>query len=115
MNVLTATTSPSLKTTVFPTTSVEAALRSELIEAVRMEASIKNIELPNLDKDICKLAIQVDSLIVVAILCSIEQILGGELPNSVVRAGGYQSVESAIEHLMPGLKNFWLKSEGKPI
>jgi hypothetical protein len=115
MNVLAAITAHSFKTTVFPNDSVEAALRSELIKEIQAQASISNIVLPTLDRDICKHAVQIDSLGVVAILCSIEPILGSELPSSIVRAGGYQSVESAIKHLMPGIKNFWMKSKGNSI
>lgn len=43
--------------------------------------------------------VHVDSLAVFSILCAVEPIVGFELSERVVRAGGYISVESALEHL----------------
>jgi hypothetical protein len=85
----------------FPAATVEAALRTELVQAVKDEASIKGIALPTSEVDIAKAAFQVDSLIVVSILCVVEPIVGFELPESVVRTGGYRSVDSALSQLLP--------------
>ena len=96
------------KPKVFPAIEVEALLRNELIEAVKAELLITNAA-PSLSNElIANTGIQVDSLLVVAILCAVEPIMG-EIPASVVRAGGYSSVENAIKHLMPGLEQIWKK------
>jgi hypothetical protein len=54
----------------------------------------------------------VDSLVVVSILCAVEPIVGFELPESVVRAGGYTSVDSALGQLLPRLEKEWMKKKG---
>lgn len=96
----------------FPTTAVEATLRGELIQAVKDEASIKGIAMPTSAVDIAKATFQVDSLIVVSILCVVEPIVGFELPDSVVRTGGYASVDSALSQLLPRIEEQWKKRKG---
>jgi hypothetical protein len=103
---------PPTKTAPFPLAAVEAKLRDELIAAVKIEASIRGVTLPSPPTQISKTAIHVDSLVVVSILCTIEPIVGIELPESVVRAGGYTSVESALGHILPGLAREWTKKKG---
>jgi hypothetical protein len=87
-------------------------LRGELIEAVKIEASIRGISLPAALAQIIKAAVHVDSLVVVSILCAVEPIVGFELPDSVVRAGGYVSVESALGHLLPRIEKEYMKRKG---
>jgi hypothetical protein len=111
--MVTATLAPPLvKTAPFPLAAVEAKLRDELVEAAKIEASIRGISLPPDPKQISKAAVHVDSLVVVSILCAVEPIVGFELPESVVRAGGYTSVESALGHLLPCLEKEWMKKKG---
>ncbi len=95
----------------FPTAAVENCLRDELVEAVKAEASIKGITLPSSTEDIAKSTMRIDSLVVVTILCAVEPIVGFELPDSVVRAGGYTSVESALAQLLPRIENQWNKQK----
>ncbi len=87
-------------------------MRSELIEAVKIEASIRGVSLPAEPTQITKAAVHVDSLVAVAILCTVEPIVGFELPDSVVRAGGYASAEIALGHLLPQIENEWVKRKG---
>lgn len=96
----------------FPRSAVEVGLRGELIEAVKIEASIRGISLPAAPAQISKASVHVDSLVVVSILCAVEPIVGFELPDSVVRAGGYVSVESALGHLLPRIEREWMKRKG---
>ena len=91
---------------------MEKCLRDELIEAVKAEAGIKGVALPPAASDIAKTSFQVDSLVVVSILCAVEPIVGFELPDSVVRSGGYASVESALEQLLPKVEARWIKQKG---
>jgi acyl carrier protein len=98
--------------TSFPGAAVEACLRTELIETIKAEASIKDILLPTETLEIAKMPFEVDSLIVVSILCAVESIVGFELPNTVVRAGGYVSVESALQCLLPQVEEQWIKWKG---
>jgi hypothetical protein len=111
MAVATITRSTPAVAAVFPAAAVEITLRAELIEAVKAEASIKGITLPTAAADLAKTAFRIDSLIAVSILCVIEPIVGFELPESLVRAGGYDSVDSALGQLLPRIKAQW-KSQG---
>lgn len=110
--VATTIAPPSTKIAPFPLATVEAKLRNELVEAVKIEASIRGMALPSTPAGVSKAAIHVDSLVVVSILCAVEPVIGFELPQNVVRAGGYTSVEGAIEHLLPRLEKEWTKKKG---
>ena len=96
----------------FPTAAVDAELRSELIEAIKAEAMIKGVTLPAATGAIAQTPFQVDSLIVVSILCMVEPIVGFELPESVVRTGGYASVEQAVGQLLPRIEAQWKTRKG---
>ena len=103
---------PPVKIAPFPLAAVEAKLRDELVEAVKIEALIRGLALPAAPADIAKASVHVDSLVVVSILCAVEPIVGFELPESVVRAGGYTSVDSALGQLLPRLEKEWTKKKG---
>ncbi len=110
---LAPTVAPPLPTIApFPRGAVEAGLRGELIEAVKIEASIRGISLPAAPAQITKAAVHVDSLVVVSVLCAVEPIVGFELPDSVVRAGGYASVESALGHMLPRIEKEYMNRKG---
>ncbi|MDB5610694.1 MAG: hypothetical protein JWP25_7594 [Bradyrhizobium sp.] len=96
----------------FPTAAVTSCLHDELIEAVKAEALIKGTTLPGSPAQIAKASVPIDSLVVVSILCAIEPIVGFELPEHVVRTGGYSSVESALGHLLPRIEAQWTKKKG---
>ncbi len=113
----TATQAPSVAHFVpalvpFPMAAVEVGLLGELIEAVKIEASIRGHVLPSDPVRIATAEVHVDSLVVVAILCVVEPIVGFELPESVVRAGGYVSVDSALRQLLPRIEEEWMKRKG---
>ncbi len=110
--VATTLAPPPVKIAPFPLAAVEAKLRDELVEAVKIEASIRGVVLPAAPADIAKASVHVDSLVVVSILCAVEPIVGFELSESVVRAGGYTSVDSALGQLLPRLEKEWTKKKG---
>ena len=97
---------------VFPANAVDICLRNELYEAAKAEATIRGISLPSTPAEIAKAPIPVDSLVVVSILCAVEPIVGFELPEHVVRAGGYTSIDNALEHLLPRIEAQWNKRNG---
>lgn len=96
----------------FPRVDVEAKLLAELLQQVKSEAAIKGLTLPSSDAAIIKAGIQIDSLVTVDILITVEPILGFELPQHVVRTGGYVSIEAAMAHLMPRIEKQWKKKHG---
>jgi hypothetical protein len=77
-----------------------------------LEASIKGASIPVALAQIAKTFFQIYSLVVVDILCAVEPIVGLELPDSVVRAGGHRSVENALGHLLPCIEKPWIKRKG---
>jgi hypothetical protein len=100
-------------TTAFPKAEVEARLREVLLNAALAEASLKGFELPSNPPGQAAAAVRLDSLEVVELLCDIEPIVGFELKDSLVRAGGYNSINQATEHLMPRIEMAWVKHASK--
>jgi hypothetical protein len=92
---------------VFPGAAVNAALRKALLEGLRAEAQRKNRTLPANDVDLAKLDQDIDSLFVVEILCVLDTVLPFEVSESVVRRGGYSSVNAALAHLAGTVEAAW--------
>lgn len=107
-----ATPSKAKGATVFPGATVEACLMNELIGAVTATAAVKGIALPSAPADIASAGFEIDSLVVVSILCAVEPILGFELSESVVRTGGYSSIRSAVDQLVSRIEAQWLTKKG---
>ena len=99
-------------TAAFPRAQVEACLRFELTAAAEMEAGLRGLPWPQDASAQSTVSIHVDSLVVVGILCAVEPVLQLELPESVVRSGGYRSINQAIIHLLPGIQEEWRKRNG---
>lgn len=104
---------PAASTSAFPAPAVEALLRGELLKAACSDAAIRGVAFPTEATAQAAASIQIDSLVVVSLLCSVEPTLGFELKDSVVKAGGYASVHQAVEHLMPRIEKAWEKNGGK--
>lgn len=96
----------------FPRAEVEKCLRDELVEAVKSEASIKGVALPAATAAVVTAPFQVDSLVVVSLLTAVEAIIGCKVPDNVVRAGGYTSVQQAMDLLLPSIEKHWHKMTG---
>jgi len=97
----------------FPLAAVEAKLRQELFGVAQSAAEMHSITLPSDPTAQSAAAIQLDSLAVVDVLLSVEDIIGCTLKDHIVKAGGYSSVNSAIEHLTPRIKSAWEKHAAK--
>ncbi len=100
-------------TAVFPKAAIEAKLRDALLESAKSDASLKGVQLPSDLAGQAAASIHLDSLDVVNLLCDVEPIVGFELKDSLVRAGGYNSVNQAMEHLMPRIEKAWEKNGNK--
>ena len=99
--------------TAFPKAAVEAKLRQVLIDAAEADASFNGTALPADVPGKCAASSRLDSLDVVSLLCDVEPIVGFELKDSLVRAGGYNSVNQAMDHLMPRIEAAWEKRASK--
>lgn len=103
---------PKPTVAVFPKAEVIAALTEELIQVAKSEAQVRGIPLPPDAPKIIKAAVPLDSLSVVDTLCAIEPKVGVQLRESIVQTGGYDSIEAAIEHLIPRIERAWLRKKG---
>jgi hypothetical protein len=100
------------KAAAFPAADVEACLTEELLEAVRIEASLRGLPMPPSPAAAASRTVEIDSLVVVDLLCAVEPVLGFKLPQGVVRAGGYHSANEAVAHLMPRIEREWSRRRG---
>jgi hypothetical protein len=96
----------------FPAARVEACLRAELLEALRDEAGLRGLPVPASAAAAASMLIEMDSLVVVELLCAVEPLLGFELREGLVRAGGYGSADEAVAHLMPRIEREWTRRKG---
>ena len=96
------------KVQVFPVKAVSEALLAELAVLAEGEATVQGIPLPKDPTALRTLHIRLDSLTVVAITCALDDILGFE-PKDIVQAGGYDSIDAAMTHLMPRIEKAWGK------
>lgn len=97
-----------IETKAFPLRAVSEALLAELAILAEGEATIQGIELPKDPTALRSAYIRLDSLTVVAITCALDDIVGFE-PKDIVKAGGYDSINAAMAHLMPRIERAWAK------
>lgn len=96
----------------FPLAAVQSCLLAELTLLAETEAQIRGIDIPKSPPALLKMAVPLDSLSVVDVLCAVEPVIGFELKDSLVRTGGYGSIEAAMDHLVPRLEAVWKKQKG---
>lgn len=96
----------------FPTAEVKSCLRDELLEAAETEAELHGTPWPAGAAAKSAVSIRIDSLVAVEILCAVEPLLGFELSDKLVLAGGYRSVDEAVGDLMPRIEREWRKRKG---
>ncbi|RYY28839.1 MAG: hypothetical protein EOP62_02365 [Sphingomonadales bacterium] len=97
----------------FPIAKVIAALTSELTQVAQSEAFVRGISLPTAHSALMKAAVPIDSLSTVDALCVLDTVLGFKLKESIVRTGGYDSVEEALNHMVPRIQAAWTKRKKK--
>lgn len=105
----TATAHQAKPVPAFPADAAPTCLRDELIGAVRAEARRKGEDLPKNPDEIVLQAIEIDSLTVVELLCALDDILPFQVGENVVRAGGYRSIDDAVNHLVGRIEREWRK------
>jgi hypothetical protein len=110
---VTTITKPGVTAPAFPKAAIEAKLKEVLLGAVHSEAALKGITLPADTAGQAAASVRLDSLDVVSLLCEIEPIMKFELKDSLVRTGGYASVNQALDHLIPRLEKAWEKNTSK--
>lgn len=84
----------------FPAQEVERCIRDALDEQVEAQSMLR----PRM-ASACEP--EIDSLVVVEIICAIEELLGVSLPPSFVPRGGYEDAETCVAELMVQTRAVW--------
>jgi acyl carrier protein len=91
----------------FPADEVEACIR----DAVASQAADQALLRPHIAAAATaggSWEPEIDSLVVVEIICSIEELIGISLPASFAPRGGYQSVDECVEDLISVTQSVWI-------
>jgi acyl carrier protein len=103
----TATTLKPATQPTFPAQAIEASIRTFLAEEGEMQAVLHGGNA--VEQGVRAIGPQpvIDSLVVVEVLLELETQVPFELPESLVRAGGYDSVDEVVQHLLPKIQQRW--------
>jgi hypothetical protein len=90
----------------FPAQILETAIRNFLAEEGATQAILQGKSVP-----VAGIGPQpvIDSLVVVEVLLELETKVPFDLPESLVRAGGYDSVDEVVQHLIRQVEKRWIK------
>jgi hypothetical protein len=102
----TTTTGKPATAVAFPAKAIEASIRGFLAQEGAMQAVLHGGSAPTAPTGIGPQPM-IDSLVVVEVLLELETQVPFELPESLVQAGGYDSVDEVVQHLMPKLQKRW--------
>lgn len=94
----------------FPAAEIEACIRDFLADEGAMHADLHGTSSPK-ERSASEVGPQpvIDSLVVVEVLLEVEPKVPFDLPESLVRAGGYDSIDEVVQHLIPRLERRWRK------
>jgi hypothetical protein len=87
---------------VFPARDVEACIRG----ALDAEQSAQQILRPHA-ASAC--APEIDSLVVVEVICAIEELLGLTLPATFAPRGGYNDIEACVTDVLAETRAVWVE------
>ena len=100
----TTTTAKPATAVAFPAQAIEASIRGFLAQEGAMQAVLHGgAAAAGVPAGIGPQPV-IDSLVVVEVLLELETQVPFELPESLVQAGGYDSVDEVVQHLMPKLR-----------
>ncbi len=91
----------------YPATAVATVMQQELVRAVRSRFQRKGQPLLIPDDELVLLTLEIDSLTVVELLSNLDDILPFKVTESVVKAGGYGSIEAAVKHVVSRIETKW--------
>jgi Phosphopantetheine attachment site len=105
----TITASKATVVPAFPAAELAAVLQEELVRAVRRRYRRKGLPLPNDDKAVILMEIELDSLTVVELIAILDDYLPFKVTESVVKAGGYGTIAEAVKHVVGRVEKKWVK------
>ena len=94
----------------FPAAQIESQLRAQLAAEAKVQAQLRGTGTgsgPSLRRS-SKAEPEIDSLVAVEALTAIECVVPFALSESLIRPGGYTSVNDFINDLLPKVNNRWL-------
>jgi len=99
------------RSAVFPTAEVEACIRDALAD----QASDQTVLRPGRATTATPVAPRswepdIDSLVVVEVICAVEELLGIEIPATFSPKGGYDSTEACVNDLMSEVRAAWTEA-----
>jgi acyl carrier protein len=99
--------------TSFPTQEIEACIREFLAEEGEIQAELRGKKSSS-ESLTGSFGPQpaIDSLVCVEVLLELESKVPFTLSESMIRAGGYASVDEVVNNLLPQLKSRWKKHYG---
>jgi len=96
------------RSAVFPATEIEACIRDALADQAADQAVLR----PDRATTAAPVAPrswepEIDSLVVVEVICAVEELLGIKIPPTFSPKGGYDSAEACVNDLMSEAKTAW--------
>jgi acyl carrier protein len=97
------------RTAVFPAVEVEACIRDTLGDQAADQAVLRPDREATTAAPVAPRSWEpeIDSLVVVEVICAIEELLGVEIPPTFSPKGGYDGVEACINDLTSAAKAAW--------
>ena len=92
--------SPIPLTSNFPAADVEASIRNALAAQQSTQQVLRPLEPGAWEPE-------VDSLVVIEVICAIEELIGVSLPTSFAPRGGYNDVEACVSDLVAQTQAVW--------
>lgn len=86
----------------FPAAEIESCIR----DALAAQTEAQNVLRP---RPVSTCEPQIDSLVVVEIICAIEEIVGVDLPPTFSPRGGYDDVETCVTDLVNITRAVWVE------
>jgi acyl carrier protein len=109
---MTTTTATKLRTAAspFPAKEIEACIRDFLAAEAAVQADLHGTRSATRTVEPI-----IDSLVFVELLAKLESTIPFALPDSLIQAGGYASVDEVVTDLVPKLERCWAKHEEEQV
>ena len=95
---------------VFPVAELEACIRDALADQAADQAILRPGRAATATPAPRSWEPEIDSLVVVEVICAVEELLGIEISATVSPRGGYDSAEACINDLMSEAKAAWTEA-----
>jgi acyl carrier protein len=106
-----ATLLKEARNAVFPAGELEACIREALADQAADQAVLRPGRLTTATSVVPRSwEPEIDSLVVVEVICAVEELLGIEIPATFSPKGGYDSADACVNDLMSEAKTAWTKA-----